>query len=112
MPLTIIIALLAVHFLADFVFQSHWMASQKSTNWLALLVHVLVYGSCFLIFGWQFAVVNAALHFVVDAVTSRLTKRLWAANQIHWFFVVIGFDQLMHYICLLQTYNWLNNGIN
>lgn len=107
LPTFIILALLATHFLADFVFQSDWMAKNKSSNWWALLFHVCVYSIFFIALGWKFAVINGVLHFIVDAITSRITKRLWAKQQVHWFFVIIGFDQLIHYTCLLLTFNWL-----
>lgn len=50
-----------------------------------------------------FAVVNAALHFFIDAITSRLTARLWAKGQVHNFFVLVGLDQLLHATCLILT---------
>ena len=48
-------------------------------------------------------VVNGALHFVTDAITSRITGYFWAKNDAHNFFVVIGFDQMIHYFCLFGT---------
>lgn len=35
--------ILFCHYIADFVFQSHWMASNKSKNNVALTIHVSVY---------------------------------------------------------------------
>ena len=70
-------------------------------------MHVLTYTAFMLLVGWKFALLNGALHFCVDFCTSRVTKRLWEAKQIHWFFTVIGFDQVLHYTCLALTYHWM-----
>ncbi len=79
-------ALLAVHFVADFICQTHWQASNKSkSNW-ALFRHVASYTgvlafACLLIFPLGadvglFVVVNGALHFGTDWLTSRWSSRL------------------------------------
>jgi hypothetical protein len=69
-------------------------------------------------------------HYITDAVTSRWTGKLfffvpsgndhlsgpwfvrtehvYGASYRHWFFVVIGFDQLLHYIQLALTWRWLH----
>jgi hypothetical protein len=97
------------HFIADFVFQSDWMAINKSTRWDALSAHVAVYGIVLLGLSWSADIppywvgVNCLGHFVQDAITSRITSRLWVSQQRHWFFVMIGFDQLLHYMLLLGT---------
>lgn len=101
--LTVPLSLLLVHFVADFVLQSDWMATNKSKRWDALTAHVTVYATSFLFWGLEFAVVTYALHFLTDAITSRITSRLWQANQRHWFFVAIGADQLIHAACLAWT---------
>lgn len=110
------IYLLAVHWLADFVLQSDWMAQNKSKRLDALAYHVFVYTAALAVAAqlvmpahaaiW-YPLVNGALHFVTDIVTSRITAALYARNQRHWFFVVIGFDQLLHAAALLLTYQWL-----
>ena|SRR5215467_3687201 len=110
-----LIALLAVHWLADFVLQSHWMSVNKSKRLDALALHVITYtatlsvGSA-LIFGVQdlglllvFIGVNGILHFATDYVTSRITSRLWQQQREHLFFVVVGFDQLIHQVTLIAT---------
>lgn len=118
-----IILLLASHFVGDFVFQSDKMALNKSRSWGALLQHVSVY-TLFLLpwVGWMwgastgwFAVIscggwvwaNFFAHLLTDAVTSRWTAKLHAAGERHWFFVVIGLDQFIHYATLIGTWAWL-----
>lgn len=93
-----------VHWFADFILQSDRIAINKSSSNNILLWHVTLYGICFAWFGIAFALVNAVLHFATDWCTSRITKKLWLAEQRHWFFVVIGLDQAVHMTCLLGTY--------
>lgn len=107
---------IGVHWIADFVLQTHWQASNKSKSNEALSRHVLNYT---LAIGFAAAVVfptssaaliftllNGALHWITDYFTSRWSSRLWAKQDWHNFFVVIGFDQLIHYTTLAVTL-WL-----
>lgn len=50
---------------------------------------------------WLF--INAIAHGTVDYVTSRVTSALWKKGDVHNFFVVIGFDQLLHVAILIYT---------
>ena len=112
----IIIALLFMHWVSDFALQPHWMSMRKSKEWGVLAGHALIIGSV-LAFGvaaflqlnfrdaMLFAAVNAVAHFMIDAVTSRITSRLYAKNRIHDFFVVIGFDQFLHVALLVWTWD-------
>lgn len=147
-----IYVLLVAHFVADFLAQSDWMAVNKSKRWDALALHVGAYigaaGFIVAIFQppspWPYTtakmfgvwlLVNALAHFVQDAVTSRITSRLWFFRREdgiwaqaeyaypkhgrtlvnpwtpidgtrHWFFVAIGADQLLHYGTLFVTAHW------
>lgn len=113
LALATITILLFTHWLADFVFQTDWMAKSKSTSIPILVVHTLVYTLVFaaillLLLGpsiplIQFLLVNWIAHTLVDYITSRISKVLYTANDIHNFFVVIGFDQLLHAITLIGT---------
>jgi hypothetical protein len=125
----IVIALLFIHFVADFLLQSDWMAINKSKQIGALLVHALVYSISFLAFGMSFWFITFLTHAVTDAITSRITSKLWfvqtyprphvdnygayplfaliESNKRHWFFVVIGLDQFIHFVTLLLTFIWL-----
>ncbi|MEH6938157.1 DUF3307 domain-containing protein [Bacillus sp. JJ664] len=44
--------LLIGHLIGDFLFQTNWMARNKSTKWFPLLTHVSVYTSVVVIIGW------------------------------------------------------------
>lgn len=117
------LSLLLAHFVGDFLFQTDWMALNKSKSWLALCVHVACYTTCFAPFGIGFGFLTTVFlsHFLTDAVTSRVTNRLWFMTPIrgggfrlkhpntrHWFFVAIGLDQLIHYITLAYIWAYFN----
>lgn len=114
--------LIVTHWLADFVFQTDDMAKNKSKSNFWLSYHVMMYGTiiwafCIFLVATQglrpdfnylkFALINTGSHFAIDYVTSRMTSKLWAKGEVHNFFVVIGFDQALHMLILVSTYNWL-----
>lgn len=111
----LVITIFFFHFVADFLLQTHWMASNKSKSVWPLLAHIAVYTTVlFFPFGWQFAVFNGFMHFVVDFITSKITAKLWSAGKVRPFFMVIGADQFAHAVCLILTahlacYPVLNN---
>lgn len=107
-----IYALIWVHWLADFVLQTDWMAINKSKKNLVLLAHVAMYSLPFILFVgwnlapkdyWDFILFNAAAHFLTDFITSRVTSKLWAKGDRHNFFVVIGLDQALHLTALVWS---------
>ncbi len=110
MTVVLFLGLLTVHWLADFALQTDKMAINKSTSNWWLTIHVSTYtGVLFTVtvFHPLYAVVNGILHWVTDYFTSRWTSRLFKAGRRHDFFVVVGFDQLVHAWCLGLTALWL-----
>ena len=117
--LWLFLSLLVTHWIADFVLQTHWQASNKSKNNIALGRHVIVYTAVLgavsaVLFDvglpWvMFVVGNGVLHFATDYGTSRWSSRLYAKQDWHNFFVVIGFDQLIHQTTLAVTMWFLFN---
>jgi len=109
------VALLFVHWVGDFVLQSHWMSVNKSKRVDALLLHAATYTGVLLvgaglILGIRqieslllFVGANGFLHLATDFVTSRITSRLWQQKREHDFFVVVGLDQLIHQVTLAIT---------
>ncbi len=98
-----LLAIFWLHFLADFIMQTDEMALNKSHNWKWLTLHALTYGIPFLLFGWKYAIINSAAHWLVDFFTSKATSYLWSTGKRHWFFVVIGLDQAIHMTILVLT---------
>lgn len=96
--------ILFLHWIADFILQTDWMAQNKSTSNKALLIHVSVYTLPFLFIGWKFALLNSVIHFCVDYITSRIAKKFYNNGDIHNFFVIVGFDQTIHFITLFGLY--------
>jgi len=123
-PLLIIIIILVVHFLADFVLQSHKSASRKHKDIGALLEHTISYSLPWLIImaliyysvddpnffikGVLFTLVTFVSHTIIDYCTSKLGMHLLIISRkkenYHNYFVNIGFDQLLHTVLLFTTY--------
>jgi len=120
----VLIGALVTHFVADFILQSRKMGKEKSSKFTVLLHHLAIQAVGFLWLGWKFALLNAAIHGVVDWHIWRLYKLLvinrtkeadgahplwdeyirdnkthvkeWKFWDDHWFYTTIGFDQLLH----------------
>ena len=123
MNLIEIFSILIIHWIADFVLQTDKQAKGKSKNWGDLLSHTLSYsmvwltvGTWFVLFTlatytpWnltKFIFITFVAHTITDYFTSRLNSRLWAEGKVHYFFVSIGFDQVLHYVQLFTTYYYL-----
>ena len=129
-----VLYILTLHWIADFILQTHWQATNKSKSVLALTKHVFSYTlalfvGMFIFFAfvvskaiygadWTliveialrtsalYALLNGSIHWATDYVTSKVTASLWKQGEIHDFFVMVGFDQLLHYITLFVTYFW------
>lgn len=127
LKLTEIILMLSIHWIADFVLQTHWQATNKSKNNIALTQHVTTYSICWLApiwllfwsgpfnmigaltFSMIFSIITFLFHWITDYFTSRLNSKLWAKGDVHNFFVSVGFDQILHYVQLFGTYIVLKN---
>jgi hypothetical protein len=117
---------LFTHFLADFVYQSREIATTKSSNNISLLKHVGTYTYVFVVQSvlditlfsalrdnWKtasidrhiaFIGINVVLHFVTDYFTSRASTKAYKAGDLHRFWCIIGFDQMLHTTILY--YSW------
>lgn len=118
---TVICLLLLSHWVSDFVFQTDYMARNKSKNNKPLALHCLVYTLGLAPFAFYFLptvasataflILNMLLHMIIDYFTSRFTSKLssqgkYGSDTIPNFgmFSIIGLDQLLHYICLFGLY--------
>lgn len=123
MSLTIIFSVIIIHYFADFVMQTDEMAINKSKSNKHLLEHVYTYSLIWFIFGaiytisqgnnyveWtvsKFVGITFICHFITDYFTSRLSSYLYQKEQRHNFFLVVGADQVLHYIQLFLTFKLL-----
>ena len=103
------------HWLADFIMQTDYEATNKSFDDSMLLKHTIKYSLVMsIIIGiftlmtlpkiLLFLIITFLCHTVQDYYTSRLNARLWQENRRHDFFVSVGFDQVLHYLQLFLTY--------
>ena len=105
------------HYIADFLMQSTWQATNKSHNIYALSQHIYVYSLTLLLtilplvlllpIGLSqllsYVVLNGALHFATDFVSSKLSNKAFKEGNIPRFWAIIGADQMVHNLCLLLT---------
>ena len=105
-----IVCVLAVHWLADFCLQTAKQAQNKSKNLGALLRHCGTYTFALLMaFGFKgqdfiaWSILNGCFHAAIDAITCKITSKLYEEERYHDFFVTIGADQLIHTVTLLGT---------
>ena len=120
--LQLLIFMLLIHFLADFGLQTHEQATKKGegtspfNKWLFyhVVVYTIVWGISFLvlplhetqnpILRWLvFTSYVFVTHYITDWVTSRMSKPFFSNGDFHNGFVVIGFDQLIHYLTLFPV---------
>ena len=123
LPLNTILIVLFIHWVADsFTRSDAYMALSEGTYFDSISLHaalytffIFVFISIFIIFTSNFAIslislvtltwsiLNGILHWIVDRGITNLNSILWKNNLREWYFVVLGFDQIIHYICLFST---------
>jgi len=123
--LKIIIGILLIHYLADFILQTDKQARGKSKNWKDLLSHTKMYSFIWLVAGClylyvkyqsftpprelcvnvlYFTLITFVCHTITDYFTSNEVAKYFNNQNYHIAFVVIGFDQFLHYAQLFLTY--------
>ena len=103
MEIKLLLLIIWVHFIADFILQTDYIALNKSKYTECLLTHCGIYSIPFLIFGLEYALINGILHFVVDYFSSALTTTFYVNDKRRYFWWTIGCDQAIHMTCLLLT---------
>jgi|SRR5579885_1366676 len=110
----LLIYILAAHFIADFLCQTKWQATNKSSSFKALGAHIATYALVLFIALIQsfplrevgmYVGANALLHFVTDAISSRVTAYAHKDYDNHraLFWGTIGADQFAHQAALILT---------
>lgn len=112
-----LLVILIFHWLGDFWLQTDWQARNKSSRWDALLGHTALYSLIWIlpIFAYGIATkcplellwaipITFICHTITDYYTSREVKKHFDAKDTHEGFMVIGLDQILHYVQLVITY--------
>lgn len=120
-----VILIIVIHFFADFVCQTHEMAINKSKDNYWLSAHVRVYTLVsFLV--WDFCILQPSIeyhlndylvflifvfgtHWITDYITSRFSGKYFGSGDYHNGFVVVGLNQVLHYIQLFFIYNYITH---
>jgi hypothetical protein len=116
--MNIFLIIIVVHFLADFCLQTHEQAMGKGEGWTLwntwLFYHVSTYSIIWFITilaledslrsAFIFTLITYVSHYITDWVTSRIGKPFWEKKDYHNGFVVVGFDQILHYVQLYYTF--------
>ena len=115
-----------LHYIGDFLLQPYWIKLQKNTSISVMLLHIIFYsltllGGLLFFFSYELALnyvgVNALLHLGVDAMMGKFitsnssklkidpdeTKPTHERLNVWGPIALLGFDQLMHQICLILT---------
>lgn len=109
MPQILFLHFFIGHILADYYFQTSTMAREKEDSFKYLFLHCLIYLLTMIavilpLFSWQlvqWALLIAAIHFVVDSGKALLVKRL-KLNDLQS--VLLYFtDQFLHILTILFT---------
>lgn len=121
----VVVTILVLHFLGDFVLQTDQQATNKSKSMYWLFSHTSSYtifwfwvillfltftgynSTNAIILATKFSFITFVAHTITDYFTSRLNAKLWAKKDMHYFFVSVGFDQVLHYVQLILTVKYL-----
>jgi len=106
--------ILFAHWLGDYIFQSENMALNKSGSIKWLSIHVLTYSVIILAFvlfllplklAFSYFLLNAAIHWAVDLITSKAASHF--RDQPRIFYPILGFDQFLHTLSLYLSFIYL-----
>ncbi|NBN79945.1 DUF3307 domain-containing protein [Microvirga tunisiensis] len=104
----VVLAFLAKHFIADFLFQTHWMAMGKEgrDHWiLPLAAHAGIHAALTALLAsaiapsclWL-AAVDFVVHFAIDRSKAALVRVTGATPQRAGFWWLLGLDQTLHHL--------------
>ena len=77
------IMFLLCHFSGDYIFQTDWMAMNKSKKTFNCLVHCLIYTACFtvLTLSWKALLFIGVTHFILDRWPVIIKRMIWFKNH-------------------------------
>jgi len=117
------ILIVAWHWIADFIFQDEKWALGKSKALKPLLKHTIVYSLLWylpifmvtsdVMSSLYFMLITFVAHTVTDYFTSKAVSKKFAKNELGssipniGAFTYIGFDQVLHYVQLVLTWELL-----
>jgi hypothetical protein len=114
---TTILLILLIHWLADAVLQTEKQATNKWNNADYLTAHTSTYSIVWLLFtigmGFNFYAclaftgITFLVHTITDGITSKITHNFFEKKDYHNGFVMVLFDQILHYIQLYLTWKLL-----
>lgn len=102
--------LIIAHLIGDYLFQTSWMAMNKATKWIPLLVHCVIYTLSIVIiayFGFGgLSWIGILFVFITHVIIDKRTFVVWWAETIMgaktketaWLKIVV--DQVFHIIIL------------
>lgn len=117
------IFIVIMHYITDFIFQAEKWSLGKSKEWTSLLKHTTTYSLLWIIpvgiftSDWIgtliFVLITFIFHTITDYITSRAVSHKF--NIKHYgspipnfgAFSTIGFDQVLHYLQLGLTWDYL-----
>lgn len=108
---------LSSHYITDFIIQSEEQAKEKSYDSLILLEYCIEYALVMSVMtgiyslfinGWNdvsYWIVTSFIcylvtHFYIDFSTSRISSKYFKEKEAHMGFVILGLDQLIHYLVI------------
>lgn len=118
LSISVLLYIMFAHFIADFVLQTHQMATNKSSSnyWLSMhvgLYTILMTVSMSALINDHRLVIwvlfNGIAHWITDYFTSRGSSHFFKKQDWHNGFVVVGIDQYMHLACLVLSTWYLSN---
>lgn len=119
-----VLLLLGFHFVADFIFQDETWATNKSKKVAPLINHTFVYTLIFttlvaIFIGLSskqilvFYSITWVFHTLTDWITSKMVANKFEHKEYGssipnlGAFTYIGFDQVLHYIQIFLTYQYI-----
>jgi hypothetical protein len=76
---------LLIHGIGDYIFQSDYMAMNKSKKSIPCLIHILIYTSLFLFLttSWKALLVIGGTHYLIDRYPIIIRRLIWLKNHIN-----------------------------